>query len=494
MFSQSIKSKSYSKMSRLPFYKRLFLLVFIASLLSVQNLMSQNDTTFDPSLAQILQNTLDKWIKTDNFIGASAAVLLPGDKIWLGTSGYSVPASRDTISSDMLFGLGSITKTYTTAMMLKLVDEGVVSLDDSLSDWIERYAYVDPSITIQQILQHTSGVFNYTEHPKWFEIMVFVPWRYWSPEETIDRFLMEPMFPPGTSWRYSNSGFIIAGMVIKRASGTEVATYLHSNFLNPQNLTHTFLEIEDTLSDNVVHYWNDIDGDGNLDDMYSYNRTAIYSSAWTAGAMMATAEDVAKWASQLYAGTFFSSELLDEMLCFYDLNHPTFTGYGLGTMRFKFYGKTVWGHDGGIPGFSSSMFYLPEDSASFVVLLNNDGNAEYVNSMLLKSYLNYKQTGINTNSNPITGDLKLFQNYPNPFNPVTTIEYNLPQATEVEVTILNSIGQKIKYLVREKQAAGRHQVTWSGQDNTGNKAASGVYYYKLSAGSFVRVKKMILLR
>jgi D-alanyl-D-alanine carboxypeptidase len=456
--------------------------------------MSQNDATFDPTLAQMLQTTLDKCISTDKFIGASAAVLLPGNKIWLGTSGYSVPASRDTISPDMLFGLGSITNTYTTAMMLKLVDEGVVSLDDPLSDWIERYVYVDPSITIQQILQHTSGVFNYTNHPKWFEIMLFVPRRHWSPEETLNSFLLAPTFSPGTSWSYSNTGFIIAGMVVKQASGMEVTTYLHSNFLNPQNLTHTFLEAEDTLHGRVVHYWYDIDGDGDLNDMYSYPRTAIYSSAWTAGAMMATAEDVAKWASLLYAGTFFSPELLDEMLSFYDLTYFAWTGYGLGTMRFKYYGKTLWGHGGSIPGFNSSMFYLPEDSVSFVVLLNSNSNAEYVNSLLLKTYLDYKETGINTDSNPIAGDFKLFQNYPNPFNPMTTIEYDLPRATDVEVAVFNSLGQKIKNLVKGKQAAGRHQTTWNGQDNAGHEVSSGVYFYKLRAGNFVQVKKMILLR
>ncbi len=449
---------------------------------------------FDPTLAERLQAALDSSMRANNIIGASAAVIVPNQGTWLGTSGYSVPATSDTIRSDMLFAIGSITKTYTAAMILKLAEDGVLSLDDSLHRWLPSFQHVDSTITIRQLLQHTSGIYNYTQHPGFGNANFADLTRVWSPEEILTNLLNPPNFPPGTSLRYSNTNFILAGMIIKEATGAGVSTALHSRFLDPQNLNHTFLEVEDSLSGELVHYWLDLNNDGNLDDSYSLPRTSIYSLAWSAGAMFATAEDVARWAGLLYSGQFFSQTYLDEMLSFYPIPDPVVTGYGLGTLRISYRGKTFWGHDGGIFGFTSLLAYLPEDAASFVVLLNQNKNVFSVTAALVDAYLDYSPTGVADSDPALAREFALHQNYPNPFNPETAISYQLPVFSEVQLTIFNALGQEVRTLANSRQSPGLKSFVWDGKNDLGQPVNSGIYFYTVKTGERVQTKKMVLVR
>lgn len=491
-YRQFIYGKNNDSLNK--FCKRFCAKIILVVLCLSQPLISQNTETFDPVLANLLQTRLDSSIQERNLIGASAAVFIPDQGVWVGTSGYSVPAQSDTILPSMLFGIGSITKTYTAAILLDLVENGVLSLDDPLHEWISSFEFIDSTITIRQILQHTSGIYNYTNHPGFFGAVIGDPSYRWSPADILTSYLFPPDFSPGASWNYSNTGFTIAGMIIKAATGMEVASYLHSNILGPQNISNTFIEAEDTLVGEVVHHWFDIDGDSDLDDIHSWPRTGLYSAAWTAGAIMATAEDVARWGHLLYSASFLSQSSLNEMTNFYPLNFQPFTGYGLGTMRSSYSGKTLWGHNGGIFGFNSSLFYFPEDSVSFVVILNQNEDADAINADLFGTYLNYTPTGIKVSENPLIKDFHLFQNYPNPFNPQTTIKYALNASAKVKLTIYNTMGEVIKTLVDEREGPGVKEVRWDGVNNNGKKVASGMYLYALKVNSRSEFGKMVLLK
>jgi len=103
-------------------------------------------------------------------------------------------------------------------------------------------------------------------------------------------------------------------------------------------------------------------------------------------------------------------------------------------------------------------------------------------------------TGIKESKQNLAESFLLKQNYPNPFNPTTTITYEIPKASEVNLTIYNTLGQKIRTLINRKQNAGKHEVIWDGKDEIGNEVASGIYLYQLRAGDFVQTRKMILMR
>src|SRR5262249_41957723 len=154
------------------------------------------------------------------FQGCSAAVDLPGQPTWLGTSGSSYAGVP--ITSDLLFAIGSNTKTFTAALVLQLVDRGLLSLDAPLSSLLPQHTNVNPRITVRQLLDHTSGLFDYMndDAAQVFAAITADRSRIWTPEEILSTFFGPPHFAPGASWRYSNTNFLIAGMIDEAVIGS----------------------------------------------------------------------------------------------------------------------------------------------------------------------------------------------------------------------------------------------------------------------------------
>ncbi|MFC1853255.1 serine hydrolase domain-containing protein [candidate division CSSED10-310 bacterium] len=343
----------------------------------------------DPTLAEEMQKTLDNALNEYDLMGLSAAIIMPDQPNWSGVSGYSYDTTP--ITSDMLFYMESITKSYVAALVLHLSAEGLLTLEDSLDMWLPEYRYIDGCITIRQLLNHSSGVFDFSEHPTiWDEIMADLH-RSWSPEEVITNFVLEPYFEPGTGWYYSNTNYFLLGMVIVEVTGSELSAELRQRFFNPLGLNNTFLAGEDDITGELAHGWYDLDMDGDLDDFSIIPRTAIDSLAWAAGGLVSTAEDNALWASYLFGGDILEQEQLDQMLDFIAFNSETRTGYGLGTCRFNYCNQTLWGHTGGGIDFSAILFYLPDEEVSFTVMCNQvDEGVISAGTDLLQTYLNFK--------------------------------------------------------------------------------------------------------
>jgi D-alanyl-D-alanine carboxypeptidase len=298
---------------------------------------------------------------------------MPGQNVWLGTSGIShddVP-----ISPNMMFSIASVTKMFTAACILQLAEEGKLSLDDSLSQWLPEFPNINRTITIRQLLNHTSGVFDYYWHPDFEDSFRSDLTRRWTPEETLSM-VLEPYFPPGTDFRYSNTGYILLGMIIRAATGNKVSTEFRKRFLDPLELTQTFFYVEETISGEMAHGWYDFDGDGFIDDMTTYPLTSYYSIEWTAGAMVSTPKDMVQWASALFEGELLSKTSLDQMLMF-----DPFSGegrasneYGLGVRRFNptiAHGEECIGHSGEVIGYRNIIAYLTGKRVSVSVMINN---------------------------------------------------------------------------------------------------------------------------
>jgi CubicO group peptidase (beta-lactamase class C family) len=182
-------------------------------------------------------------------------------------------------------------------------------------------------------------------------------------------------------------------MIIKQATQSELSTGLRQRFLDPLGFSHTFFAGEEDISGEMAHGWYDIDQDGILDDFSDIPRIAIDSLGWGAGGLVASAEDLAQWASHLFYGEVLASKSLEEMVNFISLSSsPSTTGYGLGTYRFNFFGRTLWGHTGGDVDFCSVVLFLPEDGGTFVVLINQvEPSVANIASELLNTYLNWRQ-------------------------------------------------------------------------------------------------------
>lgn len=326
-----------------------------------------------PSLAEELQQVLDTELVNHNGIGVSAAVIIPGRGPWLGTSGVS--HERTSISPDMLFGIGSITKNFMAALILQLAEEGKLSLEDQLNQYLPDYANINNTITIRQLLNHTSGVYNITEYPSMWDTIFANPLKIWTPEELLTSFVSQPYFPPETGWHYSNTNYTLLGMIVEAVTESKVSAELRNRFWTPLGMTGTFLDIEESPVGVFAHRWYDFNEDGTPEEMLLLFRMSEFSAYWTAGAMFSTAEDVAKWSHALFRGNVLSQASLDQMLTFHSPTpgEPQMIGYGLGTLKFApelMAGEEAYGHGGWVFGYSSAMAFLPDYNVSISILLN----------------------------------------------------------------------------------------------------------------------------
>jgi len=211
-------------------------------------------------------------------------------------------------------------------------------------------------------------------HPEYWKAMLAAPARSWKPEEIVTTFLLEPDFPKGTGWHYSSSGYLLLRMIIKEATGSEVAAEYRNRLWNPLALENMFLAGEEVLPENTAHGWFDVDGDGAYDELTSF--TSFYSGV--GGGVFSTAGDLARWSQALFhEDRVLSERSLDQMLAFHSPTpgEPLVAGYGLGVLRFSpelFNGLEIWGHGGNAPGYTAGCLFLPDYGVSIGIMGNTE--------------------------------------------------------------------------------------------------------------------------
>jgi D-alanyl-D-alanine carboxypeptidase len=464
-----------------------FLLTFLLS----TTLFAQ---IFDDLLSSNLQNQLDKVRSESQFMGMSAAIISDEHGLWTGTSGFSQESSNKVITSDMIFGIGSVTKTYITTLVMQLEDEGILSINDSLYQWLPSYPNIDSTTTIKQLLKHESGIFNLTESPLFFEIIDQNPLHVWQDEEIILNLVDQPLFKPGAAYSYSNTNFILLGMILKKATAKSISTLLKERILIPLKLNDTFLAIEDSLEGNIAHGWLDVDGDAKLDDLTEIlPRNAFYSAVWTSAAIFSTAENTAVFMKALFNGELVSANSLNKMM---DINATTHSGLGV----FGFVTPeniSMMGHDGFTLEYSAFVYYDVTTKSTFSVLINQrDLNGSH-SMMLIFEFIKILSEFVPTSvtSEPLAQkSFQLDQNWPNPFNSSTNISFTLQKAGTVQLNIYNVQGGKIKTVVIGNRNRGNHTFTWNGENDAGSLVSSGTYIYQFKNGHHTETKRMILIR
>jgi len=315
----------------------IILLLFVLAILSCSP-----DTH---TLEEKLQAVLDENIEDIDGRGVSAAIIMPGRPIWKGVAGIS----HDTvnISPDMLFAIGSITKNFVATLTLKLVEEGKLSLEDSLHNWLSAYPHIDRTITIRQLLNHSSGIYMFWSNQQIWDDLKKDRTKIWTPEEVLS-YIKEPYnFAPGEGFRYSNTNFRSA-----------------------------CLSIEEEIPDNLAHVFGDnFNNDGSFQDLTHLPRASHESITYGSGGLFMTAEDLALWCNALFEGKVLQSQSLDEMLEVREIGSGRKKrGIGLGVERFvkrMASGETAVGHSGANIGSSTYMVHLPEHHISVAVMINS---------------------------------------------------------------------------------------------------------------------------
>jgi D-alanyl-D-alanine carboxypeptidase len=306
-------------------------------------------------------------------LALSAAVFVPRYLAWTGVAGPS--ATGAVVTTNTLFDVGSVAKTFEAALVLILAKEGVLSLDSPISNWLPPLQNVDPSITLRQLLNHTSGVFNVFEHPNF-------PWvgadvdhaRVWGMDEVFSHFVLEPYGAPGSVQHYSSTNYRLVTAILEAATGQSVPELMEDRILLPLGLHHTHMTMGAWPPGrfDVAHPMVDMDLDGVLDDLTGRSRSWV--ATLTHPVLFSTPADLVRWTTALFHDReVLSPTALEAMLTFPDTPEldPDGDRYGLGVVGFsERLGVQVIGHAGSALGYSAAALYLPEYGAALAWAIN----------------------------------------------------------------------------------------------------------------------------
>jgi len=343
--------------------------------------LSENDvqTTRILPFSGILQAAIDFNTRLFHGQGVSAAVCTKNHRYWIGTSGFSEPGKP--INTEMLFNIGSIGKNLLAALILQFYEEERLSLDDPISRWGLGSSTIDSNITIRQLLNHTSGIFDWVQHPQSPYRLQYTQIEFertWTQDEIITILAGDQYFPSGNGWHYSTTNYNLLKIIAEKITGTTASYEIRKRFLQPLGLEHTIaLDIDTQIPAELefAHGWFDANGDGEPEDISRDSQNWIISMS--PNMMYASAFDLARWSQALYGGRVLNEASLNKMLSFH---HPTpgeppITGYGLGTAEISLKGLLrFYGHLGFHYGNMSAMLYSPKFQTSIVVLTN--GNSQ----------------------------------------------------------------------------------------------------------------------
>jgi D-alanyl-D-alanine carboxypeptidase len=299
--------------------------------------------------------------------GAAAIVVKDGRVIYRAAYGMASLELGVALAPDMVFRLGSITKQFTAAAVLALAHDGKLALADPIEKYLPGYPTHGHVITIEHLLTHSSGIQSYTDIPGWFASRIKADMTL---DELIDAFKKEPMqFAPGTRFRYNNSGYVLLGAIIEKASGQSYEQFLKARLFEPLGMTSTHFGSNEPIIRRRVQGYTRTQG---------VVRHAPYLSMTqphAAGSLVSSVDDLARWDAALYTDAVVPQALLTKAWTPYALSTGKPTGYGYGWGVGSMRKRQFVAHGGGIPGFSTYAVRLPEDRVYVAVLANSDAPA-----------------------------------------------------------------------------------------------------------------------
>src|SRR5262249_29899969 len=264
-------------------------------------------------------------------------------------SGLSSRDPRVPLRATMRFRIASLTKSLVATVVLELVGEGKLTLDDSVEHWLPGLVPNGGNITIRELLNHTRGIYNYVDAPNFDQREIADPTHIWSPRDLIAVATSHPpYFAPGTGWHYSNTNYVILGLVVGAVTGTPLEQQLRSRLFDPLALRATSYVPQVDTSGTLVHGFI---GSGTLPDVPAGTlidvTTALNGSwFWGAAAIVSNGDDVTKFFLSLMRGRILSPNLLTQM----KTAVPDY-GYGLGLMIVPTACGIAYGHDGDFIGY-----------------------------------------------------------------------------------------------------------------------------------------------
>lgn len=324
---------------------------------------------FDGETIGRLDEAVREAMESDGIPGVIAGAWVPGRGEWVTAAGLADRDTGEKIETDDLMRIGSVTKSFTGTLVLELVDEGLIGLDDPLAQyfpWVENAQ----EITVRMLLNHTSGIVDDYANPAFLDVASADPLYRWDPEELVRASLgTDPEAVRGETCIYSNTNYVLLGMIVEQVTGLELAVAMDEYIFKPLGLDDTVFPSGPEIEGEHSHSY--IVAEGELYDMTSGIDPSI---TWAAGAIVSALDDLKIWAEALATGELLEEATREEQLQWVEMVGAEGAGvgyeYGLGILKL---GSFV-GHNGEFSGFQASMFYLPSQQATIVVLFNCNAN------------------------------------------------------------------------------------------------------------------------
>lgn len=348
--------------------------LFLALSLQAQKPVAAVDANV---LRKELQLKLDEWHKAGKFPGATLGVALADGGSFGLAVGYSDRDAKTPMKPTDRMLAGSTGKTFAAATALQLVKEGRIGLDDK----IEKYLGTEPwfaqlpnarEITVRQLMNHTSGLVRYEFKDTFTKDLTANPDKAWKPAELVSYLLGEKApFEAGKGWDYSDTNYIVLGMIIEKVTGKKFYDEANKRVVKPLKLSNTIPQDNPRIKGVVQGYAGPNNPFGGKDAIIENGRFAINPQfEWTGGGWASTGEDLARWAKMMYEGQAFDPSLVPVMLDGVPAKLGPEVKYGLGVIIRPTRAGLTYGHSGFFPGYMTDMMYFPEQKIAVAVQVN----------------------------------------------------------------------------------------------------------------------------
>ncbi|MCG1029391.1 beta-lactamase family protein [Virgibacillus halodenitrificans] len=318
-----------------------------------------------------LKNICEKY----NIPGISVCLTDANRAEWKNVYGVRSVETGEPLQVDDQFRAGSITKTLIAVIIMQLKEEGKLSINQTINAILDGVLQQESSLTIKHLLNHTSGLEDYlwveNEGQPMISKFDTAPEIQFSPDFLVKEALLAAgRFAPGEGFYYSNTNYILLGLIIEKITGATISEIINKRILEPLLMKQTYFPKTFYINTSYANGHSKFTQDFQPSDqiVYEYKDLNI-SLAWTAGALVSTPADLNRFMIGLFNNKIISEESLEEMMTFKETGDNG-QSYGLGLYQFKDQQKTAIGHPGGISGYETVMLHYPDDDIYMTVMIN----------------------------------------------------------------------------------------------------------------------------
>lgn len=339
------------------------------------------------ALAARLQKSLDHYAVAHRLPGTSVTITWADGRSWTGTTGLADVKAARPVTPDTAFAIASMSKTFTAALILGLVDDGRVGLDSKVATILPSVRLgtpgmaIPPRITVRMLLDHTSGLADFFFAKGVDAALLAGRSVTWTPAMSLAR-VGKPLSKPGRSWHYSNTNYVLLGLIAEKVGGAPFAKLVRARLLSPLRLNGIYIQgVERPTGPLALGYYYAHLGPSarpiGLADAAQkvVPFTSVVTAAGTAGNVAATSADLAAWARALYGGSVLRPETL--ALAVADAENTArfrpYVPYGLGVQVTTIGGHRALGHSGRFIGVRGELRYLPDDGLAIAILTSQNG-------------------------------------------------------------------------------------------------------------------------